>query len=88
MAKKKVPIDVEEEVLVSEVESVGSDIVIPVDIDGEEIPIAPIVIKELTYSKSVIVRYYSRYRDYLTVVLDDQKLYTLTEVENILKEVK
>lgn len=42
----------------------------------------------LTYTKEVIVDYYIHARDILNVLLDDEKEYTIVEVEKILKGAK
>ncbi len=43
---------------------------------------------EQKYDKRAIVDYYTRYSDYLTVVLDPDVLYTRTQVEKLIKEVR
>ena len=45
-------------------------------------------IEPLTYSKRVIVDYYTHHKDFLNVVLDSEKLYTIEQVESLLKEMK
>lgn len=44
--------------------------------------------RERTYTKQSFLRFpkYGRYRDLLAAVLDDNKRYSITEVDNILKE--
>lgn len=42
----------------------------------------------LVYTKQEVLRYYSRYHDYLSVVLDSGKPYTVKEIETLIKEVR
>jgi hypothetical protein len=52
--------------------------------EEKPVTIKPSVPEELSYTKREIVEHYSHYRDLLTVLLDDNKRYTVREVNEIL----
>jgi hypothetical protein len=85
MATKKQVIETDEVILVKEDEVDESEEVVELE---KPIKQEAVSVSLPEYSKVEILGHYSKFQDYLNVVLDADRVYTIPEIETILEEVR